>query len=170
MVSGIETRPCTNMPRQGIEPMTMATARGDTRVGAMAVPEARIYADVNAVVAGYLRDLAFAQSSQQKMFGYKRAAAAILSLDKPLTELLEPDGALQRIPGKRRDRHGRPHRLWLRHTQRLRRITSSRPSSFFCCSFGRVSAGRLSRLEMAAAGRIPDRLVEKVHHHSGLHC
>jgi histidinol phosphatase-like PHP family hydrolase len=45
---------------------------------------------VNAVVGGYLRDLAFAQSSQQKMFGYKRAAAAILSLDMPLTDLLDP--------------------------------------------------------------------------------
>ena len=57
------------------------------------------YADVNAVVGGYLRDLAFAQSSQQKMFGYKRAANAILSLDTPLTDLLGPDGALPRIPG-----------------------------------------------------------------------
>ena len=59
----------------------------------------RTYADVNAVVGGYLRDLAFAQSSQQKMFGYKRAANAILSLDRPLTDLLGPDGALPRIPG-----------------------------------------------------------------------
>jgi histidinol phosphatase-like PHP family hydrolase len=50
-------------------------------------------------VGGYLRDLAFAQSSQQKMFGYKRAASAILSLDSPLTDLLGPDGALPRIPG-----------------------------------------------------------------------
>jgi len=58
-----------------------------------------IYADVNAVVGGYLRDLAYAQSSQQKMFGYKRAASAILSLDTPLTELLGPDAALPRIPG-----------------------------------------------------------------------
>jgi putative hydrolase len=33
------------------------------------------------------------------MFGYKRAAAAILSLDMPLTDLLEPDGALPRISG-----------------------------------------------------------------------
>ncbi len=33
------------------------------------------------------------------MFGYKRAAAAILSLDRPLTELLGPDGALPRITG-----------------------------------------------------------------------
>jgi len=54
---------------------------------------------VNAVVGGYLRDLAFAQSSQQKMFGYKRAAAAILTLERPLTELRGPDGALPRIPG-----------------------------------------------------------------------
>jgi len=59
----------------------------------------RTYADVNAIVGGYLRDLAFAQSSQQKMFGYKRAAAAILSLDVPLTELIGPDGTLARISG-----------------------------------------------------------------------
>lgn len=65
----------------------------------MGVQNHRTYADVNAVVGGYLRDLAFAQSSQQKMFGYKRAAAAIFSLDTPLTDLLEPDGALPRIPG-----------------------------------------------------------------------
>ena len=44
--------------------------------------QSRRVADVNAVVGGYLRDLAFAQSSQQKMFGYKRAAAAILALDR----------------------------------------------------------------------------------------
>jgi putative hydrolase len=65
----------------------------------MAVQAPRAWPDVNAVVGGYLRDLAFAQSSQQKMFGYKRAAAAILSLDMPLTDLLEADGALPRIPG-----------------------------------------------------------------------
>ncbi len=59
----------------------------------------RTYADVNAVVGGYLRDLAFAQSSQQKMFGYKRASAAILALDVPLTELCEADGTLPRIRG-----------------------------------------------------------------------
>ena len=65
----------------------------------MAAHTSRTYADVNAVVGGYLRDLAFAQSSQQKMFGYKRAAAAILSLDVPLTDLVGPDGALPKIPG-----------------------------------------------------------------------
>ena len=40
--------------------------------------------DVNAVIGGYLRDLAFAQASPQKMYGYKRAAAAIFGLDEPL--------------------------------------------------------------------------------------
>ena len=55
--------------------------------------------DVNAVIGGYLRDLASAQSTRQKMYGYKRAAAAILSLDKPLTDLLGPDGTLPRIAG-----------------------------------------------------------------------
>src|SRR6188474_2528900 len=65
----------------------------------MPVHTSRTYADVNAVVGGYLRDLAFAQSSQQKMFGYKRAAAAILSLDVPLTDLVGTDGSLPRISG-----------------------------------------------------------------------
>jgi hypothetical protein len=67
--------------------------------------EPRQYADVNAAGGGYLHDLAFAQSSQQKMFGYKRAASAILSLDTPVTELLAPNGALARIP-ERRSHHG----------------------------------------------------------------
>ena len=64
----------------------------------MAVQGSRIYEDVNAIVGGYLRDLAFAQSSQQKMFGYKRAAAAIFALDSPLTDLVGPDGAWPKIP------------------------------------------------------------------------
>ena len=57
------------------------------------------HGDVNAVVAGYLRDLAFAQPSQPQMFGYKRAANAILGLELPLTSLLGPDGRLPRING-----------------------------------------------------------------------
>jgi histidinol phosphatase-like PHP family hydrolase len=65
----------------------------------MAVQESRVTTDVNAVVGGYLRDLAFAQSSPRKTFGYKRAAAAILALDEPLTALLGPGGGLPRIPG-----------------------------------------------------------------------
>jgi len=55
--------------------------------------------DVNAVVGGLLRDLAFAQTAQPKMFGYKRAAAAVLALDTPLTKLITPQGALPRIAG-----------------------------------------------------------------------
>jgi putative hydrolase len=65
----------------------------------MPVQIPRAYADVNAVVGGYLRDLAFAQDSEQKMFGYKRAAKAILALDVPLTDLVGPDGSLPRISG-----------------------------------------------------------------------
>ena len=55
--------------------------------------------DVNATVGGLLRDLAFAQSSQQRMWGYKRAAAAVLSLEEPLTKLVRADRTLPRIPG-----------------------------------------------------------------------
>jgi histidinol phosphatase-like PHP family hydrolase len=62
-------------------------------------PAAQASADVNAVIGGFLRDLAFAQSSQQKMFGYKRAASAILGLDVPLRDLVDPSGAFPRIPG-----------------------------------------------------------------------
>ena len=57
------------------------------------------HADVNAAVGGYLRDLAFAQPTQPKMFGYKRAAAAIFALETPLTELVADDGTLPRIAG-----------------------------------------------------------------------
>jgi histidinol phosphatase-like PHP family hydrolase len=59
----------------------------------------RRFADVNAVAAGYLRDLAYAQTSEPKMFGYKRAAAAVLALEQPLTSLVAPGRRLSRIPG-----------------------------------------------------------------------
>ena len=55
--------------------------------------------DINAVAGGLLRDLAFAQTAQPKMFGYKRAAAAVLALDTPLTELITSEGALPKIAG-----------------------------------------------------------------------
>jgi histidinol phosphatase-like PHP family hydrolase len=51
------------------------------------------------VVSGLLRDLASVQTSPQRTFGYKRAAAAVLSLERPLTELCEPGGTLTKIPG-----------------------------------------------------------------------
>jgi histidinol phosphatase-like PHP family hydrolase len=56
-------------------------------------------ADVNAVVGGLLRDLAFAQTDQAKTFGYKRAAAAILGLETELTDLIAATGSLPRISG-----------------------------------------------------------------------
>ena len=61
--------------------------------GSDAAPPRR-YGDVNAVAGGLLRDLAAVQTSPQKTFGYKRAAAAVLSLEQPLTELRRPDGTL----------------------------------------------------------------------------
>jgi histidinol phosphatase-like PHP family hydrolase len=55
--------------------------------------------DVNALVGGLLRDLAFAQPTQPQMFGYKRAAAAVLALPDALTELVTPEGSVSRIAG-----------------------------------------------------------------------
>ena len=55
--------------------------------------------DINGVVGGLLRDLAYAQTTQPQMFGYKRAAAAILALETPLTELITAEGALPKIAG-----------------------------------------------------------------------
>jgi putative hydrolase len=51
------------------------------------------------MVAGFLRDLSLAQSSQQKMWGYKRASSAIMRLERPLTELRDRSGALPKISG-----------------------------------------------------------------------
>ena len=59
----------------------------------------RRHDDVNAVIGGDLRDLALAQVSEQKMFGYKRAAAAVLYLEQPLTALRDAAGAWAKIPG-----------------------------------------------------------------------
>ena len=55
--------------------------------------------DVNALVAGYLRDLAFAQPTRHQMFGFKRAAAAVFALEVPLPELTASRGPLPRIHG-----------------------------------------------------------------------
>jgi histidinol phosphatase-like PHP family hydrolase len=55
--------------------------------------------DVNVEVAGWLRDLAFAQSSAQKRWGYKRAAQAVLSLPVQIDSLLDANGTLQKVHG-----------------------------------------------------------------------
>jgi histidinol phosphatase-like PHP family hydrolase len=54
--------------------------------------------DTNGLVAALLRDLAAAQTSAHKRWGYKRAAAAVRNLDVPIETLVQPDGALCKIP------------------------------------------------------------------------
>jgi histidinol phosphatase-like PHP family hydrolase len=54
--------------------------------------------DTNVKVGALLRDLAAVQTSQQSKWGYRRAAQAILDLEEPLEDLLQPDGTLRKIP------------------------------------------------------------------------
>ncbi len=54
--------------------------------------------DVNAVVAALLRDLAAVQTSPQKRFAYRRAAAAIFELPTPVSTMVDASGTLQKIP------------------------------------------------------------------------
>jgi histidinol phosphatase-like PHP family hydrolase len=54
--------------------------------------------DMNGKIAALLRDFAAIQKSKQSMWGYRRAAAAILALDEPIESLLQPDGTLRKIP------------------------------------------------------------------------
>ena len=54
--------------------------------------------DINSEVAGWLRDYSFLQSATQSLWGYKRAASAVLSLPVQIDSLLNPDGTLQKIP------------------------------------------------------------------------
>lgn len=54
--------------------------------------------DINGRIAALLRDLAAVQTSKSSTWGYKRAAAAILALDEPITSFVQPDGSLRKIP------------------------------------------------------------------------
>jgi putative hydrolase len=54
--------------------------------------------DTNGIVAGLLRDLASVQTSQQRKWGYRRAAAAVNGLDEPIETFVNPDGTLRKIP------------------------------------------------------------------------
>ena len=54
--------------------------------------------DLNGKIAALLRDFAAIQKSKQSMWGYKRAAAAILALEEPIESLLQPDTTLRKIP------------------------------------------------------------------------
>jgi histidinol phosphatase-like PHP family hydrolase len=53
--------------------------------------------DMNGKIAALLRDFAAIQKSRQSMWGYKRAAAAVLALEEPIESLLQPDGTLRKI-------------------------------------------------------------------------
>jgi histidinol phosphatase-like PHP family hydrolase len=54
--------------------------------------------DMNGKIAALLRDFAAIQKSQQSMWGYKRAASAILALEEPIESFLQTDGTLRKIP------------------------------------------------------------------------
>jgi histidinol phosphatase-like PHP family hydrolase len=54
--------------------------------------------DRNGLIASLLRDFAAIQKSKQSMWGYKRAASAILALEQPIESLLKADGTLEKIP------------------------------------------------------------------------
>src|SRR4051812_4879544 len=54
--------------------------------------------DINGTITGVLRDYAWAQPSTQSRWGYKRAAAAIRRLDRPVPDLID-GGELPRIHG-----------------------------------------------------------------------
>src|SRR5712691_8323352 len=53
--------------------------------------------DMNGKIAALLRDFAAIQKSKPSMWGYKRAASAILTLEDPIESLLQPDGTLRKI-------------------------------------------------------------------------
>jgi len=53
---------------------------------------------MNGKIAALLRDFAAVQKSKQSMWGYKRAARAVLALEEPIESLLQPDGTLRKIP------------------------------------------------------------------------
>ncbi len=54
--------------------------------------------DTNSLIAGLLRDMAFAQTSTHSRWGYKRAAATVMQLDAPIESYLDESGALTKIP------------------------------------------------------------------------
>src|SRR3954453_18053994 len=54
--------------------------------------------DMNGKIAALLRDFAAIQKSKQSMWGYKRAASAVLTLEEPIESFLQADGTLRKIP------------------------------------------------------------------------
>ena len=62
------------------------------------MPRASSGMDLNGQIAALLRDFGAVQKSKQSMWGYKRAASAILALEEPIESLLKPDGTLHKVP------------------------------------------------------------------------
>jgi len=62
------------------------------------MPRAASGMDMNGKIAALLRDFAAIQKSTQSMWGYKRAATAIMTLEEPIESFLQPDGTLRKIP------------------------------------------------------------------------
>jgi histidinol phosphatase-like PHP family hydrolase len=62
------------------------------------MPRAASGTDMNGRIAALLRDFAAIQKSKQSMWGYKRAASTILTLEEPIESFLQPDGTLRKIP------------------------------------------------------------------------
>jgi len=58
---------------------------------------ADVTVDANLTIAGLLRDLAAVQTSSQRKWGYKRAAAAVRDLAEPIATFLAPDGTLEKV-------------------------------------------------------------------------
>ena len=86
------------MPLSGLDIQPQPWARGTIYTYSVTKNHAP-QLDVNTLVGHALRDLGLAQASSAKMFGYKRAAAAVLGLEQQLTTLVNPDGTLPKIPG-----------------------------------------------------------------------
>ena len=61
-------------------------------------PPRRRGGDPNLDLAGLLYDLAFLAGDTQRAFGYKRAAKAVLRIDRPITPLVEAN-IFQNVPG-----------------------------------------------------------------------
>src|SRR6185503_14694239 len=62
------------------------------------MPRAASGMDMNGRIAAVLRDFAAIQKSRPSMWGYKRAARTIMTLEEPIESYLQPDGTLRKIP------------------------------------------------------------------------
>jgi histidinol phosphatase-like PHP family hydrolase len=57
-----------------------------------------VKSDSNSLVAAFLRDLAATQKSKPSEWGYKRAAATVLDLPRPIESYVTAEGTLEKIP------------------------------------------------------------------------